>query len=252
MITGVRPGGHAQGPVVALDQLSFGFEGSLLLDNLSLQIWQGELVTILGISGTGKTTLLKLISGLIRPQQGRVQLRTRRIGVVFQDQRLLPWRTAGENVALGCLAQVEDGGKRQQRAVQLLQRCGFPPQAIGRYPNQLSGGMGARVALARALAVDPELLLMDEPFSGLDMSLRSSMQDLVRDLVETEGITGLLVTHDIMEAIRLGDRILILARKQLISRPGLPLPYAQRDPKTLHQAVAELLRDPVICKALAL
>lgn len=238
--------------VVNLEDVSLGFGGRPLLENLCLRIPAGELLIILGPSGSGKTTLLRAISGLITPQQGTLQIQAQRVGMVFQDQRLLPWRTARENVALGCMAYVNDRKQRQQRAIQLLDRCGFPLQASDQYPYQLSGGMGARVGIARALALEPDLLLMDEPFNGLDIRLRLTMQDLVRDLVDNEAITVVFVTHDMTEALRLADRILIMSRGRLITRPGLTLPYPQRKPQRLHQAVAELLQDPAIACAMVL
>lgn len=239
-------------PIVSLDRVWFGFGHTPILEALSLSIPPGELVILLGPSGSGKTTVLKGIAGLIAPQRGRIQVQAQRVAMVFQDHRLLPWRTACENVALGCLAHGRDLGSRLHRAVQLLRRCGFPPEAFDRYPHQLSGGMSARVAIARALAFEPDLLLMDEPLNGLDVSLRAALQDLVRDLVEQEHLTVIFVTHDLLEATRLGDRILILSRQGLICRPGLPLAFAQRDPQVLHQSAAELLRDPEIGQAMHL
>ncbi len=241
--------GRSRYSVVSVDQVSFRFEQTHVLKSLSLTIQHQQLAVILGASGSGKTTLLRLLSGLITPQQGRIQIQAQRIGMVFQDHRLLPWRSALENVAVGLMAYVNDSRQRLQQSRHLLHRCGFPEQAFDRYPGQLSGGMRSRVAIARALAIEPDLLLMDEPFNGLDVSLRGAMQDLVRHLVN-EGLTVVFVTHDIMEAMRLADQILILSEQRLLTRPGLKLPYSQRHPRVLHQAVAKLMHDPDIVKAM--
>ena len=191
-------------PVVALDDVSFEIE-------------QGEIVSLLGPSGCGKTTLLRIVLGLERATAGRVEVRGTRVigpgrdrGMVFQHADLLPWRTALENVAFGLEAQHVPSAERRVRAMRYLDLVGLA-DAADRHPSQLSGGMAQRVGIARALAIEPVVLLMDEPFGALDAQARELMQsELLRIHAET-GKTILFVTHDIDEAILLSDRVVVLS-----------------------------------------
>lgn len=190
------------------------------LRQLSLEVKDGELVTIIGPSGCGKTTLLNAIAGLFKHRKdvevkGSIEVRNvKRIGYVFQKDALLPWRNVADNIALGLDVMGVDRKEKERRVSELLklmalegyERC---------YPHELSGGMRQRVALARTLAYDPDLILMDEPLGMLDAQTRSILQDEILKLHRSTGKTILLVTHDIAEAIVLGDRVLVMS-----SRPG--------------------------------
>lgn len=189
-----------------------------VLDNINLDINEGEFVTILGNSGCGKSTLLRIISGLERDFSGEVILDGEPItkpslqkGFVFQDHRLLPWLTIEENIGFGIPDHQQDKSKLIDKYINLVGLKGFEKS----YPSELSGGMSQRAAIARALINHPRILLMDEPFGALDAMTRISMQEELLKIWKEEKITVIMVTHDIEEAAYLGERVVILS-----SRPG--------------------------------
>ena len=192
-----------------------------VLDNISLSIKPGEFVSIVGSSGCGKSTLLRLLIGLESGYEGQLLLDGKRIqgtsldrGIVFQEHRLFPWLTVEQNVGLGLLnapGSQASKDKSVQEHIALVGLKGFEKA----YPYQLSGGMSQRVAIARALVNRPEVLLLDEPFGALDALTRSHLQHELQRIWEAEGITAVLVTHDVEEAVFLGDRIVVMQ-----PRPG--------------------------------
>lgn len=190
-----------------------------VLDNLSLRVESGEFLCIVGPSGAGKTTLLRCLSGLLAPTSGHVRVGEQKvseplaeIGLVFQDYRgsLMPWMRAGENVAFPLQGKGVGKAERTRRAEKCLADVGLPGVA-DRYPWELSGGMQQRVAIARALAYDAHILLMDEPFGSLDAQTRFDLEDLILDLRRRLGISVIVVTHDIDEAVYLADRVVVLS-----------------------------------------
>ncbi len=192
-----------------------------VLDNISLSIKPGEFISIVGASGCGKSTLLRLVIGLENDYQGEILLDGKRVvgtslerGIVFQEHRLFPWLTVAQNVSLGLLnADLPEREKDRsvQEHIELVGLKGFE----GAYPYQLSGGMSQRVAIARALVNRPEVLLLDEPFGALDALTRNHLQQELQRIWAQEGITAILVTHDVDEAVYLGDRVVIME-----PRPG--------------------------------
>ncbi len=192
-----------------------GREGALpVLRNIDLVAAPGEFVAILGASGCGKSTLLRLVAGLDQPTAGQIRIGGQtvtdcdpRCAVVFQEPRLLPWKSVAQNVALGAR-----GVPNAEAPDAMLERVGLA--GAGRaWPHQLSGGMAQRVALARAFVRQPAVLLLDEPFAALDAFTRLQMGDLLRETCRDRSRTVLLVTHDVDEALRLADRIVLLGGK---------------------------------------
>jgi NitT/TauT family transport system ATP-binding protein len=186
----------------------------LALDRVSLTVAPGEFVCMLGASGCGKSTLLNVIAGLDRPTSGEVTVRARHTGLMFQEAALFPWLTARGNVELALKLAGVNGATRKARADELLEMIHLVDFAKKR-PHELSGGMRQRVALARALAQDAEVLLMDEPFGALDAMTRDRLHDELESLWRVTNTTIVFVTHNVREAVRLGDRVVLLA-----SRPG--------------------------------
>ena len=204
--------------------------GRLLLDDVSLALEEGTVTAILGRSGSGKTTLLRTANRMIEPTRGQiyvagtaisdlgiVQLR-RKMGYVIQETGLFPHFNAERNIGI----VLEAGGKRWEdrvaRSNELLQLVGLDPAAFShRFPHQLSGGQRQRVGLARALAAEPKILLMDEPFGALDPLTRAEMQDMLRDLLHRVRTTVLLVTHDLDEALYLADRIVLVGEGRVLA-----------------------------------
>ncbi len=226
-----------------LEAVGHAFGGVEVLADLRLEVRRGEFLAIVGPSGCGKTTLLNLLSGTLAPSRGRV-LRSGQTRRVYQQDGLFPWLTAGENIALG-LDHLKDRGERArqlQELLALIRLHGFSDH----YPHQLSGGMRQRVELARALAGQADILLLDEPFSALDYQTRIRMRrELVRMLQERPR-TVVFVTHDIEEAAQLADRVLVLterpARVSRELRIDLPQPRHLTHPAVV-EAVEQILRE---------
>lgn len=199
------------------DNVGYVFEdGKSVLRDISLNIDEGSFVALVGLSGIGKTTLLRLLGGLLRPSEGRVQLDGRSpyrsshpIGIVFQQDNLMPWRTVAQNVALPLELQGVPAAKVTARVREMLDLVGLV-DAEHLYPKQLSGGMAQRVALARALSHEPDVLLLDEPFGALDALTRERMgAELVR-IRSAVAVTVVMVTHSISEAVYLADQVMVL------------------------------------------
>jgi NitT/TauT family transport system ATP-binding protein len=189
------------------------------LENISLTIEEGEFVSFLGPSGCGKTTLLSIIAGLISPTEGKVTLDKKniqqmkpRIGYMLQQDYLFPWKTIKENITLGLKMMNEWSKEKEENALKLLEQIGLEG-VDSYYPRQLSGGMRQRAALVRTLAIDPHILLLDEPFSALDFQTKLKLEELVSQTLHSFSKTALLVTHDIGEAIAMSDRIFLLSTK---------------------------------------
>ncbi|KAA9002719.1 ABC transporter ATP-binding protein [Affinibrenneria salicis] len=203
---------------IELRDVSKSFANQNVLTNISLTIQQGEIVALLGASGGGKSTLLNLISGLLPADNGDIAIQGtpakhfqhwQRIAYLFQEDRLLPWRTVGQNVHFGLENSALAKRERRQRVDDALALVGLS-DFVRHWPHQLSGGMRSRVALARSLVVQPQILLMDEPFSRLDPQTRSAMHDELLRIQQLTGMTVLLVTHDVEEAVVLADRVVVL------------------------------------------
>jgi NitT/TauT family transport system ATP-binding protein len=184
------------------------------LERVSLDVGQGEFLCLLGASGCGKSTLLNLIVGLYEITSGTIDVGGRRVALVFQEPALFPWLTVRKNVELGMRLRGVPAAERKQKALELLRLVHLDGFAERR-PHELSGGMRQRVAIARALAQEADILLMDEPFGALDAMTRDVLHDELEAIWSRTGITVVFVTHNVREAVRLGDRVVLLS-----SRPG--------------------------------
>ena len=190
-----------------------GFGAEPVLEGVDLEVAAGRFVSLVGPSGSGKTSVLRAVTGLLSPESGTVELDVarERVGFLFQDDALLPWRTARQNVALGLRIRGMPSEDAQAKADRWLDLMGLA-RLGDRYPRRLSGGQRKRVALAQVLALEPELLLMDEPFASLDAIVRTRITEELLGWVEQKHLTVLLVTHDLEEAITLSDVVYVLGQ----------------------------------------
>lgn len=191
------------------------------LQDINLTINKHEFVAIVGPSGCGKTTILSLIAGLIKPTTGQITVENKQpnvkddmCGYMFQRDNLLPWRTIEKNIYFGLEIKHKNTAERKNYALTLANKYGIG-EFLKKHPSELSGGMRQRVALIRTLALKPELLLLDEPFSALDYQTRLELCDHIFEIIKKENKTAILVTHDIQEAISMSDKIIVLS-----ARPG--------------------------------
>lgn len=219
-----------QPPVIEFSNVALDFGPRRVINGLSFNMRAGEVVCVIGPSGCGKTTLLRLLTGLIKPSVGAVRHHgkpvtgpARDVAIVFQDyaKALLPWRTVAGNVGLALEAAKVPKAEHAGRIQQLLDKVGLA-QHGEKFPGQLSGGMQQRLQIARCLAQEPAVLLMDEPFGALDAMTRQTLQDEMLQLVAASGTTVLFITHDLEEAIYLGDTVLALR-----ANPGAQSSLAQ-------------------------
>ena len=213
------PGEEAAGhTAVRLNEVSKvygrGPSAVLALDRVSLTVAPGEFTCLVGASGCGKSTLLSLVAGLDQPTAGSISTEGRRVTLMFQEPALFPWLTAARNVELALRARGVPKAQRRERCAELLDLVDLSGFG-GKRPHELSGGMRQRVALARALAQDADVLLMDEPFGALDAMTRDLLHEELERIWRQQGLTVLFVTHNVREAARLGDRVVVLS-----SRPG--------------------------------
>jgi len=202
--------------LIAFRDVDLAFGDHLVLGKLTFEIHEGEIVCIVGPSGCGKTTALRVAAGLIAPTRGEIAFAgapvrgpRRDVAIVFQDysKALLPWRTAAGNVSLALEALGTPRSERPKRIAALLKRVGLPRHA-DKFPSQLSGGMQQRLQIARCLAQEPAALMMDEPFGALDAMTRQTLQDEMLEIARATKATIFFVTHDLEEAIYLGDRVI--------------------------------------------
>jgi NitT/TauT family transport system ATP-binding protein len=227
----------------------FSKDEPVVIDGFSLKVKAGEFVSLLGASGCGKSTLLNILAGLDSATSGNVKV-SDRPSVMFQDASLMPWLTAGENVELALRINGMGKAQRRTRAQELLELVHLPT-AYSKRPHELSGGMRQRVAIARALAQERSILLMDEPFAALDAITRDFLHEELVRIWEQTGLTVLFVTHNVREAVRLGERVLLMS-----SKPGRLLeewPIKLTEPRkidstevaTLASEITDKLREEI-------
>jgi osmoprotectant transport system ATP-binding protein len=239
-------------PIIQLDGIAKRYGARAALDVVSLLVRAGEFVALVGGSGSGKTTLLKTINGLIRPDAGRVRvsgddvgalaphLLRRRIGYVFQEIGLFPHLSVAENIAVTPRLSGWEKARISERVRTLLDLTALPRDVAGRMPSELSGGQRQRVGVARALAAEPAIMLMDEPFGALDPMTRDALGADYLDLHRRLGLTTIMVTHDMAEAVLLADRIVVLRAGRVVA-DGIP---AELIAQTTDGDVRALLEAP--------
>ena len=224
--------------IIRLEHVTKSFDGQKVLDDLSLSVNEGEFLTVIGRSGCGKTTMLRLINGLQKPDSGKVYVEgedvdntdlialRRRIGYVIQNKGLFPHMTVEKNISyVPVISGKKNKEENHRQALRLLKLAGLEESMAGRYPSELSGGQQQRVGIARALASDAKILLMDEPFGALDEITKRAMQDEVLSLQAQLHMTIVFITHDIREAMKLGDRVLVMEQGKIaqLDTPGMIL-----------------------------
>ena len=218
--------------VLRFDNVSMHYhsrQGEIIaLQSVNFSVHEGEFVAIIGPSGCGKTTLLSLAAGLLTPTQGKVITAGGSFGYMLQKDELFPWRTIEKNIFLPLEIKHSNTPENQSRALTLAEKYGLA-QFLKNYPSSLSGGMRQRAALIRTLSVNPDILLLDEPFSALDYQTRLSVCDDVYKIIRAEKKTALLITHDISEAISVADKIFVLSRRpaRVVAEHTLSFPESE-------------------------
>jgi len=231
--------------MLTLSQITHKYMFDNVVEDISLSVAQGEVVSLVGPSGCGKTTLLSICAGLLDPSEGKITNEFDCTSMVFQEDRLLPWRKAWQNIAMGLKARGIGRSKQRTAAEKMATRLRLTPDDLEKYPDELSGGMRQRVAIGRALAISPDLLLLDEPFSALDIGLRRELQDLVMEQIRDNNLTAVFITHDLLEAVRISSRILVFKPEpgRIIREIKIDMPFEQRTDRFVYQQVGQLLEE---------
>ncbi len=239
--------------MLVLERIYYKYDLNLVLNGVSLTLAPGQILCITGPSGCGKTTLMQIAAGLITANSGVVNNTFTGTGYVFQEPRLLPWLTTQQNLAFGLKAQGISPAKRDRYSQKLAQQLGLE-QALNHYPHQLSGGMQQRVALGRALAINPDLLLLDEPFKGLDVGRRREFQEKLLKLLGDRNLAACIISHDLAEAVRLGDRILVMSPSpsRIVHQWQSSLSPAVRDEAYIYRETTRLLSLPQVSRCFRL
>lgn len=224
--------------ILEINNLSHSYhnlEGeTLALSHLSFSMSKGEFISIVGPSGCGKSTLLSLICGLMKPEEGTVELHGKLMGYMLQKDHLLEWRSIYKNIVLGLEIRHMLTPETKHKVQEYLKQYGLADFANAK-PSELSGGMRQRVALIRTLILEPDLLLLDEPFSALDYQTRLNVADDIGQIIRHEKRSAILVTHDLSEAISLGDKVLVLTQRPASIKSIIPLKFDLEEDTPLHR-----------------
>lgn len=239
---------------LTVSELSHSFGPHEVLRGINFELVQGEVISVVGPSGGGKTTLLHLIAGLLDIESGSVSNSFESTSFAFQETRLLPWQTALDNIAFGLKARGMKKQQRYQLSTEIALSFGLELTDLTKFPKDLSGGMRQRVSFARALVVEPDLLFLDEPFSALDIGLKQDLQQILIDLIGEKQLSIFFITHDLMEAVRLSDCILLLDADpgRVVHRFTPDRPQQQRDDLYVYEETARLLAHSQIIETFEL
>lgn len=235
-------------PELRMSGVGHSYALKAVVEGIDLLLPAGRVLALVGPSGCGKTTLLHLAAGLLVPRTGAIRNGFRNSAVMFQQPRLLPWKTARDNIALGLKAAGLPRAECISRAQAMGHAVGLDATALDQFPHALSGGMQSRVALARALVLEPDLLLMDEPFSALDIGLKAQLHRQLLDHQARRNLAVLMITHDLMEAVRLADSVMVMASEpgRIAHRIEIAAPALARDDAFVHRTTADLLQAPAV------
>ena len=229
---------------IEFERVSVQFGRLKVVDDVSYAIGEGEFVAVIGPSGCGKTTMMNMVAGFVQPSAGRVLLDGQPVagpgpdrGVIFQEYGVFPWLTVKENIAFGLKLAANRAAEAEREAIceRYMRLMGLEDFADA-WPKTLSGGMRQRLAIARAYAVKPQFLLMDEPFGALDAQTRSAMQDLLLEVLQAEGKTVMLITHSVEEAIYLANRIVVMTARPTRIREVIKVPFGYPREESLHES----------------
>ena len=232
-----------------VDNLSFSFGFKEILKDINFKLKKGEVVSIVGPSGGGKTTLLHLCAKLLTLEEGKIRNNFKSSSFAFQEARLLPWKNVIDNISLGLKAKNIKKQKADELSKNIALKFGLQIDDFEKFPKDLSGGMKQRVSFARALVLNPSLLFLDEPFSALDIGLKKELQSLLIEEINTNQLSILFITHDLMEAIKLSDEILVLKAEpvgHIVKSFKIDTPREKRDDSFVYEQTAKLLSDEYI------
>ena len=232
-----------------VENLAFSFGFKEILKDINFTLEKGKVVSIVGPSGGGKTTLLHLCAKLLTLEEGKIRNSFKSSSFAFQEARLLPWKNVIDNISLGLKAKNVKKQKADELSKNIALKFGLQIDDFEKFPKDLSGGMKQRVSFARALVLNPSLLFLDEPFSALDIGLKKELQSLLIEEINTNQLSILFITHDLMEAIKLSDEILVLKAEpvgHIVKSFKIDTPREKRDDSFVYEQTAKLLNDEYI------